>query len=54
MFSLVEDSVRTLVKIGGARNGSPFIRMVVLAFEDMCRRNRMALHVLIDVQSTWL
>ena len=52
MFSLVEDSVRTLVKIGRARC-SPFC-VIVLALEDMCSRNKIALHALIDVQSSLL
>ena len=52
MFSLVEDSVRTLVKIVRA-HPSPFC-VIVLALEDMCSMNQIALHALIDVQSSLL
>ena len=52
MFSLVEDSVRTLVKIGRALC-CPFC-VIVLALKDTCSRNKIALHALIDVQSSLL
>ena len=52
MFSLVEDSVRTLVKIGRALC-CPFC-VIVLALKDTCSRNNIALHARNDVQSSLL